>query len=68
MGGITASQCGIPLNSVILEDGNSQGERLKSFLPRATCLGDSLKKLGYINIFLGGARLAFAGKGKFLSI
>lgn len=66
MAGMTASQCGIPLKALMLEDINLQGERLKSFLPNAVCLGDSLKKLGYKNIFLGGAPLEFAGKGKFL--
>jgi len=66
MAGITASQCGVPLKSMILEDINLQGEKLDSILSKATCLGDSLKQLGYKNIFLGGASPYFSGKGKFL--
>jgi phosphoglycerol transferase len=64
--GITATQCGIPLKSVSLYDGNQNGERSTVFLPGAVCLGDILKSHGYKNVFLGGASLEFAGKGKFL--
>ena len=31
------------------------------------CLGDILKDHGYRNVYIGGARLAFAGKGNFLA-
>lgn len=65
MGGIVSSQCAIPLKSLGLGDGNHQGKLYKSFLPNATCLGDELYRLGYINVFLGGASLKFSGKGKF---
>jgi phosphoglycerol transferase len=65
--GIVSSQCGIPLKSTTIFDGNMQGEIVKSFLPGAKCLGDILLDNGYKNIFLGGASLYFAGKGKFLS-
>ena len=34
---------------------------------RATCLGDVLAAHGYRTVFMGGARLAFAGKGRFLA-
>jgi phosphoglycerol transferase len=64
--GITATQCGIPLKSVSVYDGNQNGERSTTFLPGAVCLGDILKSYGYKNVFLGGASLEFAGKGKFL--
>lgn len=37
-----------------------------NFFPGVTCLGDSLKKLGYSNTFLGGAHPTFAAKGSFL--
>ena len=67
IGGMTATQCAIPLKPVILANGNKQGELFKNFLPAATCLGDTLKSFGYNNVFLGGAEHAFAGKGKFLS-
>jgi phosphoglycerol transferase len=63
--GIVSTQCSIPLKPIALADGNLQGELLKEFLPKATCLGDTLKKLGYKNVFLGGASLDFAGKGKY---
>lgn len=65
--GIVATQCSIPLKTVFLSRSiNLQGENSKSFLPNANCLGNTLKELGYYNVFLGGASLAFAGKGKFL--
>jgi phosphoglycerol transferase len=67
MGGIVSSQCGLPLKTMGLGDGNSQGRLYKSFLPGAICLGDVLKDLGYQNVFLGGASLRFSGKGKFFS-
>jgi phosphoglycerol transferase len=66
MGGIVGTQCGIPLKAMGLEGVATSGERRKTFLPNATCLGDILQPLGYRNVFMGGARLAFAGKGHFL--
>jgi phosphoglycerol transferase len=65
MAGIVASQCGLPLKAVTVGDMNEQMGSIKSFLPRATCLGDTLKGFGYRNVFLGGASLKFAGKGNF---
>ncbi|GAA6151484.1 sulfatase-like hydrolase/transferase [Pseudoteredinibacter isoporae] len=61
--GIAASQCGISL--VTPSHGNSMSG-MPEFLPGATCLGDLLSKEGYQLNFMGGARLKFAGKGKFL--
>lgn len=76
MGAIVSTQCGIPLRPASNYDkrlkkgdkilGNEIGEVNKQFLPNAVCLGDILKKDGYINIFFGGADSKFAGKGKFL--
>lgn len=66
IGGIASSQCGIPVKTLGMADGNQQGELFSNFLPGATCLGDSLAKLGYTSVFLGGASATFAGKGKFL--
>jgi len=60
--GMVASQCGIPLFTP--SHGNSMSG-LDSFLPTATCMGDLLKDDGYHLAYLGGARLRFAGKGKF---
>ncbi|HSI53940.1 MAG TPA: sulfatase-like hydrolase/transferase [Ramlibacter sp.] len=58
--GMVATQCGVPLRVV------SQHDIKQAFLPGATCLGDILHRHGYRNVFLGGAPLSFAGKGKFL--
>jgi phosphoglycerol transferase len=63
--GITSTQCGLPLKSVSLYDGNDQGENIKSFLPNAICLGDILHSAGYHNVYMAGDALAFSGKGKF---
>lgn len=63
--GITATQCGLPLKSVSLYDGNGVGENIKSFLPRAVCLGDILHTFGYYNVYMGSDALPFSGKGKF---
>ena len=65
--GIVSSQCGIPLKATTIFDGNTHVEKVKSFLPGSKCLGDILFENGYKNVFLGGASLYFAGKGKFLS-
>lgn len=67
---IVSTQCGIPLKSEALDDGeldgNAVGEQADRFLPGATCLGDILDDQGYRSVFLGGADPTFAGKGKFL--
>lgn len=63
--GITATQCATPLKSVSLYDGNDQGEKMKTFMPNAVCLGDILQHAGYHNVYLGGDALGFAGKGMF---
>jgi phosphoglycerol transferase len=62
MGGMVASQCGIPL--AVASDGNSMAG-MDEFLNGAVCLGDLLDAQGYELSFLGGAPLEFAGKGKF---
>lgn len=63
--GIVASQCGVPLRIVSQSDLKSGGDGARAFLPGATCLGDILHQHGFRNVFLGGAPLSFAGKGKF---
>ncbi|MEO8417277.1 MAG: sulfatase-like hydrolase/transferase [Methylophilaceae bacterium] len=63
--GMTATQCGVPLKSVTMFDGNDQGENVNAFLPNAVCLGDVLNKFGYRNVYMGGDALSFSGKGKF---
>lgn len=60
--GMTASQCGLPL--VTSSGGNAMGG-MDEFLPGARCLGDLLRARGYRLSYMGGAKLEFAGKGKF---
>lgn len=70
MAGLVSTQCGIPLKSKLLLAGlnpNDFGERLRSYLPGATCLGDVLAEHGYTSVFLGGAHSRFAGKETFLT-
>jgi len=62
--GFVASQCGIPL--VTYSHGNSM-DGMDQFLPSAVCLGDLLSDAGYYLAYMGGADLAFAGKGKFFT-
>lgn len=64
--GILSTQCGVPLRPISMWDHNSSTEQTHEFMANAICLGDILKKAGYTNVFLGGAGLDFAGKGKFL--
>lgn len=64
MGGIVSSLCGTPL---LYESSLSGNEVMFSqLLDKATCLPDVLDSAGYEQIFMGGASLAFAGKGDFL--
>jgi phosphoglycerol transferase len=67
MGGIVATQCGIPLKTMSVFESSETAEPSFAFLPGAVCLGDVLAAAGYRNVYLGGARLSFAGKGMFLA-
>ena len=62
MGGMVASQCGIPLVTPSLPNSMSG---MDLFLSGATCIGDVLNAKGYHLAYMGGASLDFAGKGKF---
>jgi phosphoglycerol transferase len=62
IGGMVASQCGIPLVASSHPNSMSGMDR---FLPGAICLGDMLNARGYQLDYMGGASLSFAGKGKF---
>lgn len=62
MGGIVASQCGVPL--LTAADGNSMSA-VDQFMPAARCMGDLLQGQSYQLSYLGGAPLQFAGKGAF---
>lgn len=65
MGGIVGSQCGVPL----VPFGDAQVNDFTGFdrfLVGATCFGDLLRSRGYFSEYIGGASLAFAGKGDYL--
>lgn len=62
IGGMVASQCGIPLMTP--GHGNAMSG-MPDFLPLADCLGGHFERQGYQLDFMGGADLSFAGKGKF---
>jgi phosphoglycerol transferase len=64
---MVASQCSVPFKPIDLPNINVHGDLIKNFLPNITCLGDTLKEVGYINVFMGGASSVFSGKGKFLA-
>ena len=65
MAGIVSSFCGTPL---LYESSVSGNEILFSrFLDNVTCLSDILNAAGYEQVYMGGASLAFAGKGDFLT-
>lgn len=61
VGGMIASQCGIPLFTP--SHGNSMSG-MDQFLSSAVCLGDLLNEKGYQLNYMGGASIDFAGKGK----
>ena len=64
IGGMVASQCGIPLFTP--SHGNSMSG-MDEFLPLAVCFSNLLHKEDYYLTYYGGADINFAGKGKFLS-
>lgn len=61
--GIADSQCGTLMN---MDYANNSLTNAKGRLPVLPCLGDVLNKAGYHQVYLGGADIAFAGKGDFL--
>ena len=62
IGGITATQCAIPLFSS--SEGDSMGGSDK-YLSGAICLGDVLSKEGYYQVFMQGSSIKFSGIDKF---
>jgi phosphoglycerol transferase len=69
MAGIVSTQCGIPLKSNGALGGQaalSDVHGAASYLGDQPCLGNILKGQGYNNVFMGGAKSSFAGKGLFL--
>ena len=66
--GMVGALCALPLRSPMgWEHLNTVLPNVDLPLPGAACLGDILSAHGYRTVFLGGAPLAFAGKGDFLA-
>jgi phosphoglycerol transferase len=63
--GISASHCGTPLLYYAEVNGNEVD--FSNFLANVRCTGDLLKAAGYQQTYMGGADIAFANKGTFLS-
>lgn len=72
--GIVASQCSLPFN-INYFDGKKGHAGQEAHVGLAAvekpfanevCLGDIAKAYGYNTVFMGGAPVSFAGKGKFL--
>ncbi|MDE0420496.1 MAG: LTA synthase family protein [Gammaproteobacteria bacterium] len=65
--GMVGAMCALPLRSAMpWEHVNSVLPNVDVPLPGEACLGDVLAAHGYRTVFMGGAPLSFAGKGKFL--
>ena len=64
--GMIASQCGFGVTGGIHFGGNSRLSSVAAPFPDAECIADYLRLKGYRSVFLGGAPLAFGGKGNFL--
>jgi arylsulfatase A-like enzyme len=62
--GMFASQCGLPLSVERISRHEGNDIIYSSGKNRLVCLGDILRKAGYYQVFMGGADLRFAGKGK----
>ena len=63
IGGLVASQCGMPLTAYTSLTRLAEGKDLVA--ENNICLGDFLSSEGYRVIYMGGADLKFAGKGNF---
>ena len=65
--GLVAALCALPLRSPMgWETENTLLPNIDVPLPGEHCLGDVLSAHGYQTVFMGGAPLEFAGKGRFL--
>lgn len=66
--GMVGAMCALPLRSPMpWEHVNTVLPNVEAPLPGEACLGDILAAQGYRTVFMGGAPLGFAGKGKFLA-
>ena len=63
--GLVSSQCAVPLLSN--QGGNSVLKKADNPFSKVNCLAEHLKVIGYNTLFVGGASLDFAGKGRFLA-
>ena len=63
--GLVSSQCGVPL--LTNQGGNSVLRKVDNPFTKVDCLAEYLKGTGYNTVFVGGASLDFAGKGRFLT-
>ena len=61
--GTVAAMCAMPFRSPM----PWEREGVDVPLPGQLCLGDALAAHGYRTVFMGGAPLSFAGKGRFLA-
>ena len=66
--GIVASQCSLPFNVTYIDgqEANIALAAIEEPFKDEICLADILDAYGYNTVFMGGAKLSFAGKGKFL--
>ena len=64
---LVAAQCGVPLRADVFFQRAIGLQDFDALMPGATCLGDVLSANGYATAFMGGASLAFSGKGTFLA-
>lgn len=66
--GMVGAMCALPLRSPMpWQQVNTVLPNVDVVLPGEACLADVLSAHGYRTVFMGGAPLAFAGKGKFLA-
>lgn len=65
LGGMVGAHCALPVSAG--RGSNSLFASVDVPLSQQICLADVLKRQGYQTLYMGGAPLAFAGKGKFLS-
>ena len=66
-GAFVAAQCAVPLGPSAHATSLLSPFDFDVGLPGAQCLGDRLSAHGYRTVFMGGAPLAFGGKGTFLA-
>ena len=65
-GAFIAAQCALPLGPAAHGTSLFHPFDFDARMPDASCLGDLLVALGYRTVYMGGAGLAFGGKGAFL--